>query len=76
MDTWLVIMMLGASTLLGALGLFALLWGLKTGQFEDTKKFLNGALLDSEDALNDAIKIENRKKEIMEKRERGDNHLS
>jgi len=68
MDNWVVAMMLGASTLLGALGLWALLWGLKTGQFEDTKKFLDGASLDSEEALHDAIEIENRKKEILRKR--------
>ena len=68
MDNWLVVMMLGASTLLGALGLWALLWGLKTGQFEDTKKFLDGASLDSEEALHDAIEIENRKKDILKKR--------
>ena len=69
MDNWLVAMMLGASTLLGAFGLWALLWGLRTGQFEDTKKFLDGALLDSEEALHDAIDMENRKKEILKKRE-------
>ena len=69
MDNWLVVMMLSASTLLGAFGLWALLWGLKTGQFEDTKKFLDGASLDSEEALHDAIEIENRKKEILRKRE-------
>ncbi len=69
MDNWVVAMMLGASTLLGAFGLWALLWGLKTGQFEDTKKFLDGASLDSEEALHDAIEMENRKKEILKKRE-------
>ena len=69
MDNWVVAMMLGASTLLGAFGLWALLWGLKTGQFEDTKKFLDGASLDSEEALHDAIEMENRKKDILKKRE-------
>ena len=69
MDNWLVAMMLGASTLLGALGLWALLWGLKTGQFDDTKKFLDGALLDSEEALHDAINLEKKKKDILKKRE-------
>ena len=69
MDNWVVAMMLGASTLLGAFGLWALLWGLKTGQFEDTKKFLDGASLDSEESLHDAINMENRKKEILKKRE-------
>jgi len=69
MDSWVVIMMLSASTLLGALGLWALLWGLRTGQFDDTKKFLDGASLDSEEALHDAIEMENRKKDILKKRE-------
>ncbi len=70
MDNWLVVMMLSASTLLGALGLWALLWGLKTGQFDDPKKFLDGALLDSEEALQDAIEMENRKKELKKKKEK------
>ena len=70
MDNWLVAMMLGASTLLGALGLWALLWGLRTGQFDDTKKFLDGALLDSEEALHDAIDLEKKKKRDFEKKKR------
>ncbi|WP_024954275.1 cbb3-type cytochrome oxidase assembly protein CcoS [Sulfurospirillum arcachonense] len=69
MDNWVVAMMLTASTLLGAFGLWALLWGLKTGQFDDPKKFLDGAQLDSEEALHDAIDMENKKKDILEKRE-------
>ena len=31
----IVILMIGVSTFLGALGLIALLWGVKTGQFDD-----------------------------------------
>ena len=46
-----VAMMIGVSTLLGACGLAALLWGLKTRQFDD------------EDALNDAYELELRRKE-------------
>jgi len=69
-DSALIIVMLSASLLLGAFGLWALLWGLKTGQFEDKEKFLGGALHDSEEALQDAIKMENRKKEIFKKREK------
>lgn len=69
MDSTLIIVMLSASILLGALGLWALLWGLKTGQFEDKEKFLGGVLDDSEETLQDAIKMENRKKEILAKRE-------
>jgi cytochrome oxidase maturation protein, cbb3-type len=58
-----IAMMIAASVALGAFGLFALLWGLKTRQFDDTKKFLDGALFDSEDALNDAYKIEQKQKQ-------------
>ena len=56
-------MMIAVSTLLGACGLFALLWGLKTKQFEDTKKFLDATQFDGEDALNDAYLMEKRRKE-------------
>lgn len=61
-------MMLGVSTLLGAFGLFALLWGHKTGQFEDKHKFLDGALYDGEEELKDAVMMEKKKKEVKEKR--------
>lgn len=70
MSNWVIAMMLTASTLLGAFGLWALLWGLRTGQFDDPKKFLDGALLDSEEALHDAIDMENKKKKIIKKRDK------
>ena len=68
MSSGIVAMMLGVSTFLGALGLLALLWGLRTGQFDDQKKFLDGAKFDSEDELNDAVVLEKRKKEILKKK--------
>jgi len=58
-----VAMMIGVSTLLGACGLEALLWGLKTRQFDDERKFLDGTKFDDEDALNDAYELELRQKE-------------
>ncbi len=61
-------MMLGISTLLGAIGLFALLWGHKTGQFEDKHRFLDGALYDGEEELRDAVRMEEKKKALKEKR--------
>ena len=61
-------MMLGVSTLLGAFGLFALLWGHKTGQFEDKHKFLDGALYDGEEELKDAVMMEEKRKEIEKKK--------
>jgi cbb3-type cytochrome oxidase maturation protein len=68
MDNWVIAMMLTVSTILGALGLWALLWGLKSGQFDDSKKFLDGAQFDSEEALQDALELEKKKKKILEKK--------
>jgi len=68
MSSGIVAMMLGVSTLLGALGLAALLWGLKTGQFDDTSKFLDGARFDGEEELRDAVMMEEKKKKALEKK--------
>ncbi len=62
MSSGIIAVMIGVSTLLGALGLIALLWGVKTGQFDDENKFLNGAHFDSEEELNDAVMLEERRK--------------
>ena len=66
MDSWVVAMMLGASVFLGAIALFAFLWAIKNGQFDDEEKFLNAAKFDGEDELNDAVKQE-QKKEALKK---------
>lgn len=68
MDAWVIGMMIFISTLLGAFGLFALIWGLKTGQFDDTGKFLDGARFDGEEELKDAVMMEQKKKELEERR--------
>jgi cbb3-type cytochrome oxidase maturation protein len=54
--------MIGISTFLGALGLVALLWGVKTGQFDDKQKFLDATKFDDEEALRDAARMDDRKK--------------
>ena len=64
MDSWVVTMMLGASIFLGAIALFAFLWALKNGQFDDEEKFLNAAKFDSEEDLNDAANAERKKEEL------------
>ncbi len=69
MSAWVIAMMLGVSTLLGGLGLVALLWGLKSGQFDDEEKFLNGARYDGEEELRDAVMME-RKKKAAQKRKK------
>ncbi len=67
MSSGIIAVMIGVSTFLGALGLIALLWGVKTGQFDDENKFLNGAHFDSEDELNDAVKMQERRKRAKER---------
>ncbi len=69
MDGWVIAMMLGASTLLGAFGLWALLWGVRSGQFDDQKKFIDGAQFDSEESLQDAVRMEQKKADILHQKE-------
>lgn len=62
-----IALMLGVSILLAFIALGALIWGIKTRQFEDYEKFLGGTKYDSEDSLNDAFKMEQRRKEASKK---------
>ena len=68
MDTTTLAMLVFISVLMGAALLFGVLWGIKNRQFEDYRKFLDGANLDDEDALNEAYQLELRKKEVLKKR--------
>ncbi|MGD9718294.1 MAG: cbb3-type cytochrome oxidase assembly protein CcoS [Sulfurimonadaceae bacterium] len=70
MDNWVIAMMLGASIFLGAVALFAFLWAIKNGQFDDEEKFLNAAKFDGEEELNDAAAQEKKRKELQRKRTR------
>ena len=63
MSDFVLATVIGASVFLGALGLLGALWGVKSGQFDDDRKFFDGALYDDEDALNDAYELELRHKE-------------
>ncbi|RDU65071.1 cbb3-type cytochrome oxidase assembly protein CcoS [Helicobacter sp. MIT 14-3879] len=56
MNDGMVAIMLGVSILIGLLGLIAFIWGLRSGQFDDEKKFTHGLLIDDVDELNDAYK--------------------
>ena len=64
MDSWVIAMMLGASIFLGAVALFAFLWAIKNGQFDDEEKFLNAAKFDNQEDLNDAVNIEKKREEL------------
>ena len=72
MSDSIIALMLGVSTMLGAFGLIALLWGLRSGQFDDQAKFLDGARFDGEEELRDAVKMEQKRKEAIEKKKRKD----
>jgi len=67
MSESIVILMIGVSTFLGALGLIALLWGVRTGQFDDQSKFLDAARYDGEEELKDAVMMEKKKEEQKRK---------
>ncbi|PAF49526.1 cytochrome oxidase maturation protein, cbb3-type [Helicobacter sp. 12S02232-10] len=65
MNTSILIVMLIVSIMIGFLGLVAFLWGLKTGQFDDEKKMMQGVLFDGIDDLNEAAKKEEKQKNIQ-----------
>ena len=56
MDASTLTLMITVSIFLGSLGLGAFIWGLKTGQFDDQEKMMQGVLFDGEEELNDAAK--------------------
>ncbi|MEA3512876.1 MAG: cbb3-type cytochrome oxidase assembly protein CcoS [Campylobacterota bacterium] len=48
------------------LGIF--IWGAKGGQFEDSKKMMDGLLFDSTEDLKDAVKKDEKVKKIKEEK--------
>lgn len=58
----IVILMIGVSTFLGAIGLLALIWAVRTGQFDDHSKFIDAVRHDNEEDLKDAAMMEEKKK--------------
>ena len=67
MDNWVIVMMLGASLFLGAIALFAFMWAVKNGQFDDEEKFLNSVKFDNVEDLNDAVDLERKKEKLKKK---------
>ena len=62
--------MISVSTFLGALGLLALLWGVRTGQFDDQSKFIDGARYDNEEDMRDAKMMEEKRRKRDEERKK------
>jgi cbb3-type cytochrome oxidase maturation protein len=67
MSEEIIILMIGVSTFLGALGLLALIWAVKTGQFDDYKKFTNAVHHDNEEDLQDAAMLAEKRKAYKKK---------
>ena len=67
MSESIVVLMIGISTLLGAIGLIALIWAVKTGQFDDHNKFTDAVRHDNEEDLQDAAMMAEKKKAYKEK---------
>ena len=66
MNSGMIAVMLGVSLLIGLLGLIAFIWGLRTGQFDDEKKFTQGLLIDGVDELNDAYRNELKRESVRD----------
>jgi len=67
MSEEIVMLMIGVSTFLGALGLIGLIWAVKTGQFDDHSKFVDATHHDNEEDLQDAVMMAEKKKKYKEK---------
>ena len=67
MSEGIVSLMIGISTFLGAIGLLALIWAVRTGQFDDHSKFIDAVRHDNEEDLKDAAQMAAKKKAYKEK---------
>jgi len=67
MSEGIVTLMIGVSTFLGAIGLLALIWAVRTGQFDDHSKFIDAVRHDNEEDLQDAAQMATKKEAHKEK---------
>jgi len=71
----IIILMIGISTFLGAIGLVALIWAVKTGQFDDHSKFIDAVSHDNEEDLRDAASMSEKKKNYKKKKKAQQNYM-
>ncbi len=71
----IIILMIGVSTFLGALGLLALLWGVKSGQFDDQSKFIDATRFDNEEDLRDAAMMEEKRQKRAKKKKEDKSYM-
>ena len=69
MDNWVLYLELGVGGFISFTMLFMLLKAIKQGQFDDTKKQMNGLLFDSTEDLQDAIIKDKKVKELKKKKQ-------
>ncbi len=67
MNTSMIAVMITVSVLLGLTGLAAFIWGLRTGQFDDEKKMMQGVLYDNEEDLRSLAAQDVKEKKQEEK---------
>ncbi len=72
-DTLFMMLIVGLIVSFAILGFF--IWGAKDGQFDDSEKMMGGLLFDSEEDLNDAVKKDEKKKEIKKDKEQKKSEL-
>lgn len=63
----MIAVMITVSVLLGLTGLAAFIWGLRTGQFDDEKKMMQGVLYDNEEDLRSLAAQDVKEKKQEEK---------
>jgi len=75
MSEGIVILMIGVSTFLGAIGLVALIWAVRTGQFDDHSKFVDAVHHDNEEDLQDAAMMDEKRRKHKEEKEARKNYM-
>jgi len=70
MSESIIILMISVSTFLGLIGLLALIWAVKTGQFDDHSKFIDAVRHDNVEDLRDAALMSEKKKAYQAEKER------
>lgn len=69
MNDMVAVLILCVSLMLGLGGLVTFLWGLRTNQFDDADKMMQGVLFDSEEDLNELVQKEEKLKSTKVKKE-------
>jgi len=69
-DTLLMMLIVGLVVSFAILGMF--IWGAKDGQFDDSRKMMDGLLFDSTDDLNDAVKKEDKVKDAKKEQKKSE----